>query len=154
MILHSESVPSSSNGDDQSMNDFNRNMIEHFRASRAKGETPGGGRPLILLTTTGAKSGKAHTTPVRPLFYGDQMYVIAFNRGASSDPDWYRNLIAHPEVTVESGKDTFKADAQVATGIERDRLWAGAVATDPAFEEAQARVARQMPVIILERRKG
>src|SRR4051812_11648913 len=106
MIVYSESVTSSSNGDDQSMNDFNRKMIENFRASRAKGETPGGGRPLILLTTTGAKSGKPHTTPLRPLFDGDQMYVIAFNRGAPSDPDWYRNLVAHPEVTVESGTDT------------------------------------------------
>ena len=136
------------------MNDFNHKIIENFRSSRANGETPRGGRPLILLTTTGAKSGKPHTTPVRPLFDSDQMYVIAFNRGAPSDPDWYRNLVAHPEVTVESGKDTFKADAQVATGKERDRLWAGAVAADPAFGEYQAKVTRQMPVIILERRKG
>src|SRR5436190_11255130 len=117
MIVYSESVTSSSNGDDQSMNDFNRKTIEYFRASREKGEAPS--RPLILLTTTGTKSGKPHTTPIRPLFDGDQMYVIAFNRGLPSDPDWYRNLVAHPEVTVESGKDTFKAQAQIATGKER-----------------------------------
>src|SRR6185295_12868273 len=108
-------------------------VIEDFRASREKGEMPS--RPLILLTTTGAKSGKPHTTPVRAFYDGDRLYVIASKGGAPTDPDWYRNLVAHPDVTVETDKDTFKAQAKVATGAERDRLWAKTVAEEPTFGE-------------------
>lgn len=131
------------------MSDYNRRMIEDFRASRAKGEAFF--RPLVLLTTTGAKSGKPHTTPVRPFYDGDKLYVIASKGGAPTHPDWYRNLVAHPEVTVESLKETFKAQAKVATGAERDRLWAKTVAEEPAFGEYQTKTSRQIPVIVLER---
>jgi deazaflavin-dependent oxidoreductase (nitroreductase family) len=132
----------------------NRKLIEEFRASRDKGELPLGGRPVVILTTTGAKSGKLHTTPVRAFFDGDRTYVIASKGGAPSHPDWYRNLVAHPEVTVEVGKDTFKGKAVVATGAETDRLWAKTVAEEPTFGEYQSKTSRQIPVIILERQNG
>jgi deazaflavin-dependent oxidoreductase (nitroreductase family) len=134
------------------MNDYNRKIIEDFRAARDRGETSLDDRPMVLLTTTGAKSGKLHTTPLRFFRDGDRIYVLASKGGAPSDPDWYRNLVANPEVTVESGTETFKAQAVVATGSERDRLWAHAVATEPAFGEYQAKITRQIPVIILERK--
>jgi deazaflavin-dependent oxidoreductase (nitroreductase family) len=134
------------------MSDYNRKVIDDFRADRDKGEIPLQGRPLVLLTTTGAKSGKLHTTPVRPFFDGDRLFVIGSKAGAPSDPDWYRNLIAHPEVTVESARETFTAQAVVASVAERDRLWAQAVATEPGFGEYQAKTTRQIPVIFLERK--
>ena len=135
------------------MQDRNRKVIEDFRASREKGMDPLDGRPVVLLTTTGAKSGKIYTTPVRAFFDGDTIYVIASKAGAPTHPDWYRNLVAHPEITVEVGKETFKAQAVVATGEERERLWAKAIATEPTFAEYQTKTTRQLPVVILERRQ-
>jgi len=133
---------------------FNRKVIEYFRAGRDKGEIPLEGRPLILLTTTGAKSGKQHTTPVRIFCDGDKPFITAFNAGAPSNPQWYANLLAHPEVTVETPRETFKAKAVVAIGAERDRLWANANKTESGFAEYQTKTARQIPVIKLERLKG
>ena len=134
--------------------DYNRKLIADFRASRDKGETPSEGRSLVLLTTTGAKTGKLHITPVRAFFDGDITFVLGSKGGAPTHPDWYRNLVAHPEVTVEAAKETFKAKAVVVSGEERERLWAKAVATEPGFGEYQAKTTRQIPVVILERRKG
>src|SRR5258707_9811791 len=133
---------------------YNHKVIEDFRASRDKGEIPLNGRPLILLTTTGAKSGKLHTTPVRIFYDGDTLFIIASKGGAPSNPDWYTNLLAHPEVTVEAPKETFKVYAVVAVGAERERLWAKAISTEPAFAEYQSKTTRQIPVIILEQSKG
>src|ERR1700730_13088208 len=122
--------------------DYNRKVIEDFRAKREKGEMPPDGGPLVLLTTKGAKSGKLHTTPVRAFSDGDTTYVIASKGGAPSHPDWYRNLLAHPEVSVEAGKETFKARAVVATGEQRERLWAKATAIEPGFAEYQTKTTR------------
>src|SRR5690349_11815402 len=95
---------------------YNQKVIDDFRASRDKSGVPLDGRPLILLTTTGAKSGKLHTTPVRAFFDGDRTFIIASKGGAPTHPDWYRNLTAHPQVTVEVGKETYKAQAVVTAG--------------------------------------
>ncbi len=130
--------------------DRNRHVIESFRASREQGQLLPNG-PLLLLTTTGAKSGKLHTTPVRVFFDGEKPFIIASKGGAPSHPDWYRNLLAHPEVTVELGQETFKAQAIIATGEERDRLWAKAIGTEPAFAEYQTKTTRQIPVVKLQR---
>ena len=86
---------------------YNRKLIEEFRASREIDATPMNGRPLLLLTTIGAKSGEQRTTPMMTFPDGDQFIVIASNMGAAAHPDWYRNLVAHSEVTVEVGKETF-----------------------------------------------
>ena len=129
--------------------DYNRKVIEGFRDSRDRGGAPAA--HLIILTTTGAKSGKSHTTPVRAFFDGDKPYVIASKGGAPSHPDWYRNLLAHPEVTVEIGKETFKATAIVTSGKERERLWKQAIAAEPAFGDYQSKTTREIPVIKLER---
>ena len=132
--------------------DRNRKLIEQFRANRDKGENHPMPMPLVILTTTGAKSGKSHSTPVRVFMDGNQPYVIASKGGAPTHPDWYRNLLAHPEVTVELGKETFKAKAVVTTGKERERLFKEAVAVAPGFGEYQKNTTREIPVVLLERK--
>jgi deazaflavin-dependent oxidoreductase (nitroreductase family) len=133
-------------------NTYNRQLIEEFRANRGKSGGPMAGRPLLLLTTTGAKSGQLRTTPMMYIPDGDRLLVIASNAGAPAHPDWYRNLVAYPEVTVEVGNEIFEAIAIVTEGTERQRLWTRVVELYPFFADHQAKVTRQIPVIVLERR--
>jgi deazaflavin-dependent oxidoreductase (nitroreductase family) len=134
-------------------NDYNRQLIEEFRANRSKFEGPGS-RPLLLLTTTGAKSGQRRTTPMMYIPNGDRLIVIASNIGAPKHPDWYHNLVAHPEVTVEVGTQTYNATAIVTQGAERQQLWTWIVEQHPFFSDHQAKTTRQIPVIALTQRKG
>jgi deazaflavin-dependent oxidoreductase (nitroreductase family) len=135
-------------------NDWNRQTIEEFRANKGKVGGRWEGRPLLLLTTTGAKSGKRHTTPTMYLRDGDRLLVFASKGGAPTNPDWYHNLLAHPEVTVEVGPETYQATATVITGEERDRLYARQAELYPQFADYQAKTTRKIPVIALERGKG
>ena len=135
-------------------NTYNRQLIEEFRADRDKGGGAMRGRPLLLLTTTGAKSGQLRTKPMMFIPDGDRLLVIASNAGAPIHPDWYRNLVAHPEVTVEVGNETFKAIATVTEGLERQRLWSRVVELYPFFADHQAKTSRQIPVIVLRRLEG
>jgi len=135
-------------------NTYNRQLIEEFRADRDKGGGAMKGRPLLLLTTTGAKSGQLRTKPMMFIPDGDRLLVIASNAGAAIHPDWYRNLVAHPEVTVEVGNETFKAIATVTEGLERQRLWSRVVELYPFFADHQAKTSRQIPVIVLRRLEG
>ena len=135
-------------------NDWNRQTIEAFRATGGKVGGVWEGRPLLLLTTTGAKSGQRRTTPVMYLPDGDRLLVFATKAGAPTNPAWYHNLIAYPEVTVEVGTETYEATATPLTGEERDRLYAKQASLYPQFGEYQARATRKIPVIALERRKG
>ena len=135
-------------------NTYNRQLIEEFRADRDKGGGAMKGRPLLLLTTTGAKSGQLRTKPMMFIPDGDRLLVIASNAGAPTHPDWYRNVVAHPEVTVEVGSDTFKAIAIVTEGLERQRLWSRVVELYPFFADHQAKTSRQIPVIVLRRLEG
>lgn len=126
---------------------YNRQLIADFRA-----HDPGViGRRLLLLTTTGARSGKPHTAPMTYVADGDRILVIASNAGAVRHPDWYFNLVAHPSVTVELQQETYQARAVVAEGEEYDRLWAQIVAEMPFFTDHQAKVSRKIPIVILER---
>ncbi len=133
-------------------NTYNRQLIEEFRANRGKTGGPMEGRPLLLLTTTGAKSGQLRTTPMMYIRDDDRLLVIASNAGAPTHPDWYRNLVAHPEVTVETGNETFKASPIVTEGSERQRLWTRVVELYPFFADHQAQITRQIPVIVLRRK--
>lgn len=132
-------------------NEFNKNIIAEFRANG--GETFGmfKGRPLLLLTTTGAKSGEERTTPLVYSRDGDRVVIIASKGGAPQHPAWFHNLSANPEVTVEIGTEKFKARASVPDGEERDRLYAQQAATMPAFNEYQQKTTRRIPVVVLER---
>ncbi len=134
--------------------DYNSQLIEEFRANRGKAGGPFDGRPMLLLTTTGARSGQSRTTPMMYVQDGDRLLVIASNVGAPIHPDWYRNLVAHPDVTVEVKDETYKATAIVTEGAERERLWASIIAQYPFFTDHQAKTTRQIPVIALERLEG
>ena len=133
------------------INDFNQRIIEEFRANGGETFGPFKGRPLLLLTTTGAKSGKERTTPLVYTRDGDRVVVIASKGGAPNHPAWFHNLSANPEVTVELGTEKFKAKASVAEGEERDRLYAAQAAMMPAFNEYQEKTSRRIPVVVLER---
>ena len=109
------------------------------------------GSTLLLLTTTGAKSGRRRTNPLGYMLDGDRLLVFASNAGEPSNPDWYHNLIANPTVTVEVGEEEFTATANVITGEDRDRLFARQVARVPQFGIYQKGTARVIPVIALER---
>ena len=136
------------------MNDWNRQTIEEFRANGGKVGGFWEGKPLLLLTTTGAKSGQRHTNPVMYLADGNRLIVFASKRGAPTHPDWYHNLVAHPEVTVEVGTKTYDATATILNGEEQDRLYARQAELYPQFGEYQANTTRTIPVIALERLKG
>jgi deazaflavin-dependent oxidoreductase (nitroreductase family) len=129
------------------MKAHNRKVIEEYRANKGAG-----GRPLLLLTTTGARTGEPRTTPMMYVPDGDRLLVIASNAGAPKHPDWYRNLVANPDVTVEVDAERFEATAEVPSGAERDRLFAGIVENYPFFADHQAKVTRTIPVVVLVRR--
>jgi deazaflavin-dependent oxidoreductase (nitroreductase family) len=130
-----------------SPNNYNQHIIEQFRADGGSTDFPG---PVILLTTIGAKTGHLRTTPLGYSRDGDRLVVIASAGGAPTHPAWYFNLVAHPDVTVEVGPDTFPARATLAEGAERERLYAQHALT-PGFSNPQEKTTRQIPVIILSR---
>ena len=133
------------------VNDFNRNLIDEFRANDGKVTGPFEGAPLLLLTTTGAKSGNTRTNPVVYTRDGDRLVIIASKGGSPTSPDWYHNLVANPLVTIEVPGEKFEAKASVARGDEHDRLFAAQAAVMPQFGEYQEKTTRQLPVVILER---
>ncbi|GAA4220070.1 deazaflavin-dependent oxidoreductase (nitroreductase family) [Streptosporangium album] len=130
-------------------NHFNQQIIEEFRANRGQVGGPFEGGRLLLLTTTGARTGARHTTPVGYLPDGERTLIIASAGGAQAHPAWYHNLLADPRVTVEDGVFTYPAEAVVLKGEERDRLFARAVEADPGWADYQARTERVIPVIAL-----
>jgi deazaflavin-dependent oxidoreductase (nitroreductase family) len=131
-------------------NDYNRQQIEEFRADRSKFDGPGS-RPLLLLTTTGAKSGKRYTTPLMYKIDGNRLIVIASNIGAPKHPDWYHNLVAHPEITVEVGTTTYNTTAVVLQGDERQQVWDRLIEQYPFFADHQVKTTRQIPLVALSR---
>ncbi|HLF70979.1 MAG TPA: nitroreductase family deazaflavin-dependent oxidoreductase [Dehalococcoidia bacterium] len=106
---------------------------------------------MLVLTTTGAKSGRPHVKPLRFIADGDRIAIIASHQGAPKSPDWYHNLVANPRVTVEVGSERFEAVARIATGEERERLYAAQAARMPQFAEYETRTTRVIPVVVLER---
>ncbi|MDF2704703.1 MAG: cell entry protein [Nonomuraea muscovyensis] len=132
-------------------NDFNQQVIAEFRANEGRVGGMFEGSPLVLLTTTGARSGKPTTTPVMYLEDGDRIVVIASNAGADHHPAWYHNLRANPEATAEVGTETFGVKAEFVDGEERDRLYARMVEQAAGFAEYEAKTSRRIPVVVLER---
>ena len=126
---------------------FNRKLIEEFRANRGQLSGPMAGRTLMLLTTTGAKSGKERTAVLGFGKDGDRFVVIASGNGAPSHPGWYQNLLARPIATVEVGPDKFKARARTARPEEREQLKRFV----PYIEQQQTLTKREIPIVVLER---
>jgi deazaflavin-dependent oxidoreductase (nitroreductase family) len=132
------------------VNDFNQTIIDEFRANKGKVSGQFEGAPMLLLTTTGAKSGQARTVPVVYLPDGNRYLVFASKAGAPTNPDWYHNLVANPAVSVEVGSDRFDANAVVLSGDERDRFYAQQVELFPGFQEYQENTTRVIPVVALQ----
>jgi deazaflavin-dependent oxidoreductase (nitroreductase family) len=109
-------------------------------------------QPLLLLTHTGAKSGRTRTNPLAYLADGDRFVVFATKGGSPTHPDWFHNLVANPDATIEVGTDTFDVVAEVAEGDERERLWKEQVSRNQSFGEYESRTSRVIPVIVLRRR--
>ena len=132
-----------------SRGNYNEAVIEKFRANAGKVDGP---NSLILLTTTGAKSGQPRISPVAYSTDGDHLIVLASKGGMPTNPDWYFNLVANPVVTVEQGTETFQARASVvADDEEYERLYAQHAALMPGFAEYRQKTTRKIPVIVLER---
>lgn len=132
-------------------NDFNRQIIEEFRANDGVVGGPFEGAPLLLLHTTGAKTG---TERVHPLMYrpvGDQTVIFASKAGAPSHPAWYHNLLATPSAQIEIGKETISVTARIATGTEREQIWSNQKRDVPQFADYEAATDREIPVVVLER---
>ena len=133
-------------------NDFNRKLMEEFRANAGKlSAGPFAGRPVLIITTTGAKSGHLRETPLVYGEDGDNLFVIASKGGAPAHPAWFHNLRANPDVTIEVGADKYRAKAKQATGAERDRLYRKQAERMPAFADYEQKTTRQIPVVVLER---
>jgi len=132
--------------------EFNRNLIQEFRATRGDPNGPYAHRPILLLTTTGAKTGLPRTTPVMYIRDAGRLYVIASNAGAPKHPHWYRNLLAHPDLTVEIGAETYPARAVTLHGEDRRQAWEAILLQAPFFADHQAKITRQIPVVELIRR--
>jgi deazaflavin-dependent oxidoreductase (nitroreductase family) len=130
---------------------FNTKIIREFRENGGKVGGPFEGAPLLLLTSTGAKSGQSRTSPVMYLPDDGRYVVFASKAGAPSNPDWYHNLLAHPDASIEVGTERFGVRATVITGAQRDELYARQAGLYPGFAEYEAKTTRTIPVIALER---
>ena len=133
------------------LNDFNQQVIKEFRANQGKVGGQLANMPMLLLTTTGAKSGRAITKPLVYTKDGDRIVIIASFAGGPKSPPWYHNLIANPEATVEVGSERFRVKAAVTAGEERQRLYNRQAEQMPIFLEYQQKTTRQIPVLVLTR---
>ncbi len=135
---------------DEDPNRANPHVVAEFRANAGKVGGYFADVPLLLLTTTGATTGRARSRPVAYLAEGDRYVIVAANAGSVNHPDWYHNLVADPHVTIEVGNQTLPATAHIQTGAERAALIERCVAAQPQLTLYQARTTRQIPVIALE----
>ena len=133
------------------MNDWNQQLIEEFHANGGKVGGQFAGASLLLLHTLGAKSNQPRINPLAYFKDGANYVIVASKGGAPTNPDWYYNILAHPDVTLEVGTEQFKAHATVAEGQERDRIFTEVSSKAPNFGENQKNTTRILPVIVLER---
>jgi deazaflavin-dependent oxidoreductase (nitroreductase family) len=133
------------------LNDFNQNVITEFRANQGKVGGQMAGVPLLLLTTTGHKTGRTLTKPLAYTKDGDRIFVIASFAGSPKNPAWFNNLSTNPAVTVEVGTERFQARARITSGEERDRLFKLQADKMNIFNDYQKKTSRQIPVVVLER---
>jgi deazaflavin-dependent oxidoreductase (nitroreductase family) len=132
------------------MSDWNTQIIDEFRANGGKVGGQFEGAPLLLLHTTGAKSGQARVNPMMYQADGDNFAVFASKAGAPTNPDWYHNLLANPRASIEVGDSTVNVIAKVAEGDDRERLWSRQKELYPGFADYEAKTTREIPVIVLE----
>ena len=130
--------------------DWNTQIIEEFRANGGRVGGNFEGAPMLILHTTGAKSGEERVHPLMYLQQNGTCAIFASKGGAPSNPNWYYNLLAHPRATIEIGTETKAVTARVAQGEERDALWSTQKERYPGFAEYERKTNREIPVVILE----
>jgi deazaflavin-dependent oxidoreductase (nitroreductase family) len=133
-------------------NDFNAGVVEEFRANEGQVGGMFAEMPLLLLHHVGARSGSERISPVAYLEDDGRYAIFASKGGAPTNPGWYHNLKAHPDVTIEVGPQTLQVHAEEATGAERERLFAAQAERSPQFGEYQRNTSRTIPVIVLTTR--
>ena len=133
------------------MVDFNQQIIDEFRQNGGKVGGQFDGARLLLLHSTGAKSGRERVNPLAYRPDDDHLVVFGSKAGAPTNPDWYHNLRANPRASVEVGADRFDVPARIADGEERERIWRDQTAEVPGFADYQRQTDRTIPVIVLER---
>lgn len=126
----------------------NEKVVKEFRAN---GGVVEGWASLILLTTTGAKTGQKRIIPLMRVDYGNGVLAVASKGGAEKHPEWYLNVLAHPDVVVEVGSEKYETKARILTGAEREKAFEEAVKVFPPYGEYQKKAPREIPVILLER---
>lgn len=131
-------------------NDWNAKIIQEFRANGGKVGGPFEGASILLLHTTGAKTGKERVNPMMYRQVGANYAVFASKAGAPTNPDWYHNLVINPAVRAEIGTQTLDLTARVTDSAEREPIWAAQKADYPGFAEYELKTSRQIPVVILE----
>jgi deazaflavin-dependent oxidoreductase (nitroreductase family) len=131
-------------------NDWNTQIINEFRANEGKVGGNFEGAPLLLLHTTGARTGQERINPMMYQDLGDSVAVFASKAGAPSNPDWYRNVVANPDVTAEIGTTTGTFRARTAEPGERAPIWEKQKADYPGFADYEANTSREIPVVILD----
>ena len=129
---------------------WNDSIIEQFRAN--DGKVDRFGKHLLLLHTTGAKSGEPRIAPMMYFEEPEGIFVIASKAGAPDNPAWYHNLLAHPDIDLQAGTETFPVHARELEGEEREQWWERCVAAYPPYAEYQTKTDRLIPVFVLERR--
>jgi len=134
------------------MSNWNENVIAEFRANEGRVGGSFEGAPLLLLHSTGARSGKERVTPMMYLAVDDGFAVFASKAGADTNPDWYHNLRAHPEARIEVGTETLDVTARVLDPEEREPVWEEQKRRYPGFAEYEAKTDRVIPVVVLGRR--
>ena len=135
-----------------SYGDFNRNLITDLRAHHGKATTgPFVGRDVLILTTKGAKSSEQRETPLVYSRDGDDYVIVASKGGSPTNPAWYHNLRAHPDVNVEVGGQKFKARSNVVGHEEYERLYGQHASINPAFNEYRTKTSRHIPVVVLKK---
>lgn len=131
--------------------DFNRGLVEDIRKHGKPTSGPFLGREVLVLTTTGAKSGQTRTTPLVFTRDGETLIIVASKGGAPTHPAWFHNLQAHSEVTVETGGEKFQAHAKVADDADYERLYKHHADINPGFWDYRKKTSRKIPVLLLER---
>ena len=134
------------------MSDFNDAVIAEFRENHGKVGGNFEGAPLLLLHSVGAKSGQTRVSPMMYLPDGDRFLVFASKAGAPDNPDWYHNLKANPDATIEVGDDTLDVRAEEVPRAERDEKYAEQAALFPGFADYEKKTDRVIPVLALARR--
>jgi deazaflavin-dependent oxidoreductase (nitroreductase family) len=133
--------------------EWNATVIAEFRANGGEVQAPyENPPPMLLLHTIGARNGQEHVVPMRGTPDGDALYVFGTAHGSARNPDWYYNVVAHPDFTVEKGTETIPVHATELQGAEREAIFARQAARFPIYSEYERKLARTIPVIRLERR--